>query len=157
SLDFFPQAPNGDASCNAADYVAPLVPMQPLPDAATFGGAIGATQLVCGTPTVPALQGAIEYAQGVAQQHAGARVAVVLVTDGLPDMCDPGSVDAVASVAAAVAATIPTYVIGIGDALSNLDAIAMGGGTNKAIIVPTQDPNQVTSDLQTALGTVSSQ
>ena len=35
----------------------------------------------------------------------------------------------------AVADRIPTYVIGVGDELDSLDAIAEGGGTDKAFIV----------------------
>jgi hypothetical protein len=52
-----------------------------------------------------------------------------------------------------VADTIPTYVVGIGSSLSNMQAMAAGGGT-KAILVDTTSPTQVTTDLQNALGTI---
>jgi hypothetical protein len=150
SLDFFPRIAD---SCALSDYAAPTVLMQPLPAGPAFSSVINASPLVCGTPTLPALQGALAYAQTVASQHVGSKVAVVLVTDGLPDTCS-SSVASVAASAAAAATTFPTYVIGVGDALADLDAVASAGGTGKAILVSTASPQQVTQDLTTALGKV---
>ena len=106
-----------------------------------------------GTPTLPALGGAIGYAQQIQSQHPGEKVAIVLVTDGEPNDCS-SSVPGVATLAATVAKTIPTYVIGVGGALQNLDAIAFGGGTSKATIVQTNNPQQTAQDFQNALNSI---
>jgi hypothetical protein len=105
-----------------------------------------------GTPTLPALTGAIQYAQSVQKASPGNKVAAVLVTDGEPNDCN-SSVNAVASEASSAASTIPTFVIGIGNA-GNLDAIAQAGGTNKATIVSTNSPQQTAQDFQKALNAI---
>jgi exosome complex RNA-binding protein Csl4 len=158
SLAFFPQHIGGasSASCTAGDYTTPTVPMTALPDGAQFGTAIDGTQLENDTPTLPALQGAIAYAQQVSASKKGAKVAIVLVTDGQPNKCN-STVQAVADAAKAVNGTIPTYVIGVGKSLQNLDAIAAGGGTGKAVIVDTASPAQIATDFQKALGQVKAQ
>jgi hypothetical protein len=61
-------------------------------------------------------------------------VAAVLVTDGEPTGCG-SSVAEVSTVAKEYAATMPTYVVGVGTSLGNLNAIAEAGGTKKAFIV----------------------
>jgi len=151
SLDFFPHSTT--STCASADYTAPAVAMQPLPDTGGFASAISSASLVCGTPTLPALQGALAYADATAAQHGGAKVGVVLVTDGLPDTCS-SSVQSVADAASAAAQVHPTYVIGVGSELASLDAIAAAGGTNKAILVATTTPAQIAQQLAAALGQV---
>jgi uncharacterized protein YegL len=149
SLAFFPQG-----SCNAAEYAAPTVAMRPLPDATTFKNAIYTTGPNGGTPTLPAIQGAIQYAQSVQTGLTnGGKVAVVLVTDGEPNGCN-STPQNVAAEAAKVASTIPTYVIGVGNSLANLNTIAQGGGTNQAILVSDTNPQQTTADLEKALGQI---
>jgi hypothetical protein len=64
------------------------------------------------------------------------------VTDGDPVSCQGNTIDNTAKAAKAVADRIPTYVIGVGDSLTSLDAIAAGGGTDKAFIVKADDPKQ---------------
>jgi len=39
------------------------------------------------TPTVPALQGAINYAKAYAPQHLDRKTIVVFATDGMPTEC----------------------------------------------------------------------
>jgi len=78
------------------------------------------------------------------------KVAVVLVTDGEPAQCQGNSVEAIAAAAAAVAGTIPTYVIGVGS-LTSLHQIAQGGGTQAAFIVSLADPQQTRTELLTAI------
>jgi hypothetical protein len=111
SLTFFGKdigASNAD--CSASSYATPQVAMAPLPNASSYSGALAATGPSTDTPTLPALQGAIAYAQKVkAGLTDGGKVAVVLVTDGDPNGCSGNSVQAVHDAAAAVAATIPTY------------------------------------------------
>ncbi len=158
SLAFFPQHIGGaaNASCSAGDYTTPTVAMTALPNGAQFATAIDGTQLENDTPTLPALEGAIAYAQQVSATKKGAKVAIVLVTDGQPNKCN-STVQSVADAAKAVNATIPTYVIGVGKSLQNLDAIAAGGGTGKAVIVDTASPAQIVADFQKALGQVKAQ
>lgn len=155
SLTFFAQpAPN---ECTAESYAVPAVPMAPLPDASSFvsvldgvvPGAVGG-----GTPTLPAAKGAVQLAQSVAAQHAkDGRVAIVLVTDGEPNGCG-STPENVAAELAKVKDVIPTYVIGVGSEVQNLDTIAAGGGTAPAIRVATNDPGQTTKDFTSALNAI---
>lgn len=149
SLQFFPLSPE----CSTSTYQNPAVSMRPLPDASSFSSAIAANSPSGGTPTLPAEKGAIAYAQQIAQQRPGEKVAIVLVTDGDPNDCS-STPQNVAMAAAAVASQIPTYVIGVGPSLQNLDTIAMGGGTNKATIVQTNNPAQIVQDFQNALNAI---
>jgi hypothetical protein len=157
SLAFFPN--DLDYSCNANDYAAPLVPMSALPSAA-FGATLDqrTPELDGPTPTYVALYGAILTAQSIAAgEGKDGKVAVVLVTDGLPDStCDGNSVADVKGLAASVAATFPTYVIGVGDQLSRLKDIAEGGGTNDAPIVKTSDAGKIQSDFLQAIDSIRS-
>jgi len=148
SLQFFPQS--NECSVNA--YAAPAVAMRALPDGTTFSNTMSTYSPGGGTPTVPALSGAVAYAQSVAQSNPGDKVAIVLVTDGEPNDCN-SDVNGVANVAAGVASTIPTFVIGVGNT-GNLDAIAAAGGTGKATIVSTNNPQQTAQDFQTALNAI---
>jgi hypothetical protein len=147
SLQFFMQTDE----CNASAYQSPLVPMQPLPSN-SFAAAIDATSPNGGTPTLPALQGAIAYAQQSQGINPGSKVAVVLVTDGDPNDCNSTVTD-VSAAAQAVASTIPTYVIGIGS-VASLNAIAAAGGTGQAFVVSTSNPAQTATDLETALAAI---
>jgi uncharacterized protein YegL len=148
SLQFFPLA----NECSSNAYAAPAVAMRALPDSTSFANAMQSNSPGGGTPTVPALTGAVAYAQSVQQSNPGDKVAIVLVTDGEPNDCN-SSVSGVASVASAAASTIPTFVIGIGNT-ANLDTIAQAGGTTKATIVSTNNPQQTAQDFQTALNAI---
>jgi hypothetical protein len=127
-------------SCNAADYANPDVPISVLPSGANAvldslhrHGPNGQT------PTTPALQGAIQYAAAWANQHPTHRVVVVLATDGLPSECQ-STIDEVAQVAKSGAEgtpKIPTHVVGVGSAVTNLDLVAASGGTGRALMVDT--------------------
>jgi hypothetical protein len=61
-----------------------------------------------------------------------------------------------AAAQAALAGTppIPTYVIGVGSDFTNLDAIAAAGGTNKAMIVPVNNPTQTGPTFQAAVNMI---
>jgi hypothetical protein len=89
---------------------------------------------------VPALEGALTYAQSYALANQSHKVAVVLITDGLPNECTtpdtPVQAANIASVYANGSPQVLTYVIGIGaDVLpSSWNQIAVGGGTNMAAI-----------------------
>jgi uncharacterized protein YegL len=148
SLQFFPL----NNECNVPTYAAPAVAMRALPDSTSFANAMSANSPNGGTPTLPALTGAIEYAQSVQKTSPADKVAVVLVTDGEPNDCN-SSVNNVATEAASASGTIPTFVIGIGNT-GNLDAIAQAGGTTKATIVSTNNAQQTAQDFQTALNAI---
>ncbi|CAN5744141.1 hypothetical protein BH11MYX4_BH11MYX4_21470 [soil metagenome] len=153
SLSFFPDKEN--YSCNTSAYGTPKVAMAALPST-QFAGQLDAQSPAGGTPTYQAMQGAIGYAQGIAAgQGKDGSVAIVLVTDGLPQAdCNNTSVNEVANLAASVSATIPTYVIGVGDALSNLNDIAVGGATKAALVVSQSNPAQVQADFTKAINQI---
>lgn len=155
SLAFFPILNNkGNSVCTTASYAAPVVAMTSLPNAAPFTSAFGATGPNGGTPTEPALQGALDYAATVKAQ--GKKVAVVLATDGEPNDCSSNA-SGVADIAKdGVTAGVKTYVIGVGPSTGNLDEIAQGGGTSKAIMIPTNNAAQVSADLLKAIGNIAS-
>ena len=152
SLSFFPDQQN--PSCSPQDYTAPRVAMSALPSP-TFGQQLDAQNPAGGTPTKPALEGAIAYAQQVAAGPGkDGKVAVVLVTDGIPQGCNGNSIANIRQLAASVAKTIPTYVIGVGSELSSLRDIASGGGTNDALIVSVSNPAQVQADFTKAINQI---
>jgi uncharacterized protein YegL len=153
SLTFFPQ---GDA-CGVGTFGTPAVAMRALPDASTFKSQLDATTPNGGTPTLPALQGAIQYAQSQAASIGDkGKVVIVLVTDGIPNGCN-SSIANVSSAAAAVKDKIPTFVIGVGDETASLNQIAVGGGTKSAILVSGTDPTKTQSDIRKALGDIKAQ
>jgi hypothetical protein len=153
SLTFFPD--QADYSCDSNDYSAPSVAMTSLPNA-SLGASMDQQAPDGGTPTYVALQGAIKYAQTVAEgEGKDGNVAVVLVTDGIPDSdCSGNSIPDVKSLAASVAGALPTYVIGVGNQLSSLKEIAVGGGTKSALIINTTNPQQIQADFLKAVNTI---
>lgn len=149
SLQYFPQG----TQCSSSVFQNPSVAMRPLPDSQSFSSSMASHMPGGGTPTLPAEQGAIAYAQSIASSHPGEKVAIVLVTDGDPNDCS-STPQNVAAMAMGVANKIPTYVIGVGPSLQNLDTIAMGGGTMKATIVQTNNPSQIVQDFENALNAI---
>jgi hypothetical protein len=166
SLEFFPLGTDLTSVCGYPYYSNPLVPLTPLTNSTALISAINATQPAGGTPTLPALQGAIAYARQVATAHPIDKTVIVLATDGDPGFgingqfqsgCQNNDISHVAAAAQATVMGTPsilTYVIGVGSDFSNLDAIASGGGTNKAIIVPVNNPAQTGPMFQSALNTI---
>jgi hypothetical protein len=150
-IDFFNQD-----SCDADDYSSPEVTIGPVPstkseilqsyDSWVPGG---------NTPLGPALEGALIHARDWKESHPGTEVAVVLVTDGVPNGCgtmtsDPragaATVAPIATEYAAGTPPIPTYVLGIeGIEVSAEDfryvvtEIAEAGRTEPVIIQATDD------------------
>lgn len=150
SIQFFPQNSN---QCSSSIYQTPTVAMHTLPDAADFNNAMKANSPGGETPTLPAMTGAIAYAQQIQKQQSIGKVAVVLVTDGQPNVC--GSTMQAVSVEAKTgfSAGIPTFVIGVGNT-GNLNAIAAAGGTTQATIINTNNASQTAQDFQTALNAI---
>jgi hypothetical protein len=158
--------------CSSDAYATPAVPFGELPGAAAALTASLSARIPDGfTPTGPALTGAMKAAQARATANPDHKVVVVLVTDGLPGgyipgspppMCTPADIPGVAAIAAngeKGPPPIQTFVIGVfgpKDLVdknvmpqANLDSLAMSGGTNKAVVIST-DQN-VTQQLQSAL------
>ena len=132
----------GTDSCSAADYAKPDVEIAALPGVqAAISGSMQKHGPSTGTPTVQALQGAINHATDWSKAHASDVTIVVLATDGEPeDLCNPEDITSVANVAAAGVSGTPkiiTFVIGVGTSTSNLNQIAQSGGSNSAFIVDT--------------------
>jgi hypothetical protein len=127
-------------SCDVATYAAPKVAIAPLPGNAQAIQAAFPILPFESTPTDPALRGAINHARTWQASHADHKVVVLLVTDGEPTECNSTipSVTQVAAEGFGGSPSIPTYVLGLGLSLGNLQSIAMAGGTNQAFIV---DPN----------------
>jgi len=139
------------SSCTVGDYAKPDVPIAPLSmNARPIVDSIALHAPMTNTPTLPAIQGGIQFIASYAADHPEYKVVLVLATDGEPSGCD-SSLENVSTAAAAGLTGMPsveTYVIGVGDNLANLDAIAVAGGTKKAFLV--SDAN-VQQDLITAL------
>ena len=157
SLQYFPLGNSLAEVCDTATYATPAVALKALPDGA-FATSIDATSPRGGTPTLPALQSAITYAKTIAAQKPSDKSAVVLVTDGEPSMlptnCADNDINHVALAAAAGingSPSIPTYVIGVGSSLINLNQIAASGGTKQALIVDVSDPTKTQTDFVKAL------
>ena len=150
SLAFFPIPDGNDSECTTSFYQTPVVAMTTLPNTTAFATALDGTGPAGGTPTEPALKGALDYARTIKGQ--GKNVAVVLATDGQPNDCS-SDVTGVGNIAQAGAGEgIKTYVIGVGPSTGNLDSIAAKGGSTSAIMIPTNNPSQVSADLIKALG-----
>lgn len=114
------------------------------------------------TPTSAALEGGLTYAKNLAAANPAHSVVVVMATDGLPTRCMPYDSAAIGKIAAAHAnassARVKTFVIGVFSdaekpvAQANLDEIASGGSTGKAMLVSTS--GNVSAELQEALDEV---
>jgi hypothetical protein len=140
--------PLGD-SCDPNVYAMPAIEIAPLPGVGSMITASLASHTTpnTATPTGPALQGAIQHATTWSMAHPNDVSIVILATDGDPSECGTGTATSTASLlsqvetiaAAGVAQTpkILTFVIGVGTDTSNLNGIAMAGGTDSAFIVDT--------------------
>jgi hypothetical protein len=174
-LDFFPEPMptmvdagrrgggnnNNNALCGITDYENLDVPIGDLPgvNSAQVGAFANAilTRVVQGnTPTTPALQGALASASTWQAAHPDHVVAVVLVTDGQPNGCDPNTVTTAAAAAAmGVSGTPPihTYVLGVGPDVGDLNSVAVAGGTGPtAYLVTTGGAAALTAALDAIKG-----
>ena len=143
----------GSAACGVSQYATPDVPIGKLPGAkAALQASLAKHAPQSFTPTGPALQGALQYAQGWAAAHPERTTIVVLATDGYPSECQPQSTKGLSDLAAAALAGTPrvfTFVVGIGS-LWNLNGVAKAGGTGEALIVSDTSTNAAT-ELRNAL------
>lgn len=137
--------------CDVATYATPEVPITPLPAGKqALIDSLAAHGPLTLTPTLPALQGAIQYAREWAADHTDHTTIVLLATDGTPTICPGNDLEAmnqirqVASAGVTGTPSVKTFVVGVimpGDFLSSnkLHSIAQAGGTNSAFIL---QPNQ---------------
>jgi hypothetical protein len=138
----------GADACLPIQYTTPDVPIEALPAVAPkIVASVNRHRPGGGTPTTPALAGALDYAKPWAAAHPDKKTIVVLATDGDPSGCNANMVQDVANVAATGLAANPpvkTFVIGVGSSLTSLNAIAAAGGTQQALIVDAAsgDPKQ---------------
>jgi hypothetical protein len=144
-------------SCTASDYAKADVAIAPLSSNASL---ITASMALHGpstnTPTLPAVEGGVQFVKSYASAHPENKVVLVLATDGIPGGCNSTVMNVSAAAAAGLAGTpsVETYVIGVGDSLTNLDAIAVAGGTKHAFLIG--DTN-VQQELLTALTAIQGQ
>jgi hypothetical protein len=139
-----------NASCSAALYASPSVPIAPLPGNRTkIVDSLNARQpdAVGPAPISAALEGAIDHARVFARANPGHVVAVVLVTDGEPLACgDLAAIDGIAAAGLAQSPSIRTYVIGFTPDIrcywdngladpADLNGVAESGGTTQAVFV----------------------
>lgn len=133
SLEMFP-VKSGNA-CDASKYATLDVPLQALPGSAPFESFLNQTPNTPSTPTLYVLRSIAPMAKAHAIANPGVKTAIVLMTDGTPQGCTGQSINDAATEVANVKDTVPTYVIGVGSNLTNLNAIAASGGTTQAFLI----------------------
>jgi hypothetical protein len=141
-IGYFGDFQIGQASCNPQDYADSAVDIGPLPqNTPALVQSINQAQPTGETPTGAAIRGACMYSTQWKTQHPGHGLIILLVTDGMPEApssgrrCVPTLPDAQAAAQECLTQqSIPTYVLGVGANLDNLQAIAQSGGTNHAYL-----------------------
>jgi hypothetical protein len=160
-IGYFGYMQAGNTSCDPSRYSGPAVPIAPLPgNAQAVINSVNSAQPTGETPTGAAIRGACTYANGWKAQNPSHVVVVLLVTDGVPEtpssnQCNPpASIDDAAQAAQTCFGhnpSLPVYVLGVGQALQNLNRIAQSGGTNQAYLV---DSGDVTAQVLQALNAI---
>ena len=142
-------------TCEAGEYAWAEVPIDELPgNANPIISSLGMHAPGTNTPTLPALQGAVDYASTWATAHPDHVTVVAFATDGDPAICgtDLNVINAVAADAFNATPSIKTFVIGVGGSLGALDGIAAAGGTAEAFNVDYDD--MATEQFVQALNTI---
>lgn len=131
-------------SCTIADYATPVVGLAPSPGVnMAITNSLSMQAATGGSLPPPGLEGALQYAKGYAGMHPAEKVAVVLLTDGLPNICTnnadtPNDLIPIAQQYATGSPPVLTYVIGIGTGssptLAQWSQIAAAGGTGAATL-----------------------
>lgn len=139
-LGYFGYMPIGDSSCSPDDYETPALPLGAQADAIV--ASLDRAEPTGETPTGAALRGACTYVRQAKRQRPGRSNVILLVTDGIPETpvtsCGATLPDAVAAAReCALDAVSPTrvFVLGVGQALQNLNQIAAAGRTERAYLV----------------------
>ncbi len=135
ALGYYPH----DSECSTASYVAPAVFAKSLPaDAPLLIQSLAVQSPAGGTPTRPALHGAIEFSRALMLAEPTRRMVVALVSDGAPTTCEstPQSAAAVAADGVSGNPQVLTYAIGLRKgAVGDLELLAAKGGTGKPVLV----------------------
>lgn len=130
-------------SCEVSDYAQPEVPIAALPgNASALTNALTGKSAVGGSPLTTPLKGAIQYARDWAIANPGFQVAVVLVTDNVPTVCNDTIQGAVQAAQAGLSTSPPvrTFVIkmaGTDGTPEQWNGLAQAGGTSVARTVAT--------------------
>jgi hypothetical protein len=171
ALQYFPLGPDDDVKCEADTYSKPDVKMLALPgNAQPIVDSIDAhyfTKDNCcdapehdGTPTRPAMEGAVAYMRAWVKAHPDRSGVILLATDGEPSpVCDDNGIDEVSDVIADATSgdpSIPTYVIGIGHE-DKLEELAEAGDTGLSALIVDGTGVTTESDLLAALSAVRGQ
>lgn len=170
--------PARDDKCDASSYEDPEVALQELPSA-EFAAALSDYEAEVeedewrgGTPTLAAYSGTLSSLDGARSDDPSARFAVILVTDGKPQGCDDNDITPIEdAVAAAEAAGVSTYVIGVkqptgqpdcsasaenDELLANLDTLAQAGGTDAPFMIDTGNTAATQLALDAAIQSIRS-
>jgi hypothetical protein len=137
------------ASCAPADYQNVAVSVGALPGAEmSLVQSLDAIRPNGGTPTGPAVEGALAHARMHQMANPTHRVALVLATDGVPADCmpmDAAGISALVGAAGAASPSISTYVIGVFTpaeapmASPLLQQLATAGGTGMPFVLTAGD------------------
>jgi len=145
-IGYFGHMQAGNTSCDPSAYSAPGVTIAPLPgNAQALIDSLNSKDPTGETPTGPAIRGACTYAYQWQNANPSHITVVLLVTDGFPEApvtsqnggCTPTIEDAVqaASTCATLNPPLNVFVVGVGRQLTNLNDIALAGGTQQAYLV----------------------
>jgi hypothetical protein len=137
--------------CDPNVYATPAVEIAPLAESGPqIMAAIDATFPSGETPSVPALQGAIQHAADWQAANPIRQTIVLLVTDGIPTMCDRTDTAFTAAAAAGMTFDHPirTYIVGVGVGANRftLDSVARFGGSTEAFLVDDANSRQALVD-----------
>jgi hypothetical protein len=120
-----------------------------------------ATDTAGGTPTYPALAGALDWSVVYRAQHPDETNVVVFVTDGEPNGCAETWADIQQLAADALAAAnVRTFAVGLTDmngtgvSQDDMNGLAVAGGTERAYFV--SDGSTATADLLATLNAIRS-
>jgi hypothetical protein len=168
ALQYFPLGTDDDFKCQSESYETPDVAMGSLPqNASAIVSSIDAhyfshdeccdTPEHAGTPTRPAMEGAVAYMRGYIQKNPEHVGVILLATDGEPSsVCEDNKAERVAQVVKGAAEGTPairTYVIGIGDD-EYLDEMAAPGGTGRGPFIVDGSGQRTESELTRALAEI---
>jgi Mg-chelatase subunit ChlD len=138
---------DAEKACAAELYDKPVVAIADLPAVQpAIESALAAIVPEGGTPTTPAVQGALAYLRDRAAASGARKQLLVLATDGTPTVCDGNTVEtAAAELARARLGTpgIPTYVLGVFTPAQvtagqmALEQLATAGGTGTPLVLMT--------------------
>ena len=148
--------------CMVSDYQKLAVPIADLPGAAAdLSASLWVTQPGGSTPTDPATEAGLNELRARAMANPDRHEALVLVTDGSPNSCDPDPVPLISKLigdARMGMPSIPTYAIGVfgvGEFMDGqvvLQDWATAGGTDKPFILTAGDDlNQKLLDALNAI------